>query len=300
MVDRLPEANVGVATGDGLIVLDLDSEGAIVEAQRRGLPSTVEVRTSKGRHLYFRGEGDCRTGFLPGVDIRGQGGYVVAPPSVHASGEVYEWIHSFTDTELAPAPGWILESTALESQKPATSPISRGALEEGTRNDGLYRFGCAMRQTGLDEFAIEGALIGINANRCDPPLEDDEVTRIAQSAAKSKPGGRYTPLPDDDKALLALKLGPHANSVYLALRTFANGEGQCFPSLKTIADRAGVGRSKTSTCLATLVDVGLIYIENRGLGNSNLYTLFPVARRTDAMHSERAPVEAPVRHGASR
>ncbi len=117
--------NVGIVTGrvSGLIVLDLDNADAIAEAQRRGLPETVTAKTGKGRHVYFRHTGEQvpnRAGLFPGADLRGDGGYVVAPGSVHSSGAVYKWIAAPPATHLADPPAWLLD--ALEPQRPDQAP----------------------------------------------------------------------------------------------------------------------------------------------------------------------------------
>ena len=111
--DTEPTANVGIATGadSGLIVLDLDSDQAVDEATRRGLPPTPVVRTAKGLHLYFRHPGGRiknRANVAAGMDIRADGGYVVAPPSVHPTGTVYEWEVSPDQAKLADLPDWLL------------------------------------------------------------------------------------------------------------------------------------------------------------------------------------------------
>lgn len=92
-----PAANIGVVTGavSGLIVLDIDGEAGEASLARCGpLPLTPMVRTGKGRHIYFAHPGAVIRNFarkLPGLDLRGDGGYVVAPPSLHASGARYTW-----------------------------------------------------------------------------------------------------------------------------------------------------------------------------------------------------------------
>ncbi len=96
-------ANVGIATGreSGLMVLDIDDKyggtQSMIELQRTlgPIPRTLKVRTGGGWHLYFRHPGGrvkTTTGCLAnGIDLRGDGGQVVAPPSRHASGIRYEW-----------------------------------------------------------------------------------------------------------------------------------------------------------------------------------------------------------------
>ena len=119
-----PALNIGIATGQssGVFVLDLDSAEAGAEAASRGLPLTLAVATPRGRHLYFRHPGGAvrnRAGIFPGADIRGDGGYVVAPgshfvPSVaeREAGKL-EGFYAFETppdaTAIADAPEWLLD-----------------------------------------------------------------------------------------------------------------------------------------------------------------------------------------------
>ena len=101
---RWPDANVGIVTGEisNLIVLDIDPKhggDATLDRLERGfrpLSSTVEAVTGGGgRHLYFAHPGGLtrnRAGLAQGIDLRGDGGYVVAPPSIPPSGRPYEWV----------------------------------------------------------------------------------------------------------------------------------------------------------------------------------------------------------------
>src|SRR5207253_9672726 len=132
---RWPDANVGVVTGavSGLVVVDLDSLEAVQEFLRRwgNQPlSTPVVRTGRGVQVYFRHPGASvpnRAGLLPDTDIRGDGGFVVAPGSVHESGHVYRFLVSpadaavFNDGDpLLPMPDWLLD--LLNAPEPATTP----------------------------------------------------------------------------------------------------------------------------------------------------------------------------------
>jgi hypothetical protein len=110
-----PDANVGIACGPaGLLVLDVDPRHgggeAILELQRRyaPLPETLWSRTGGGGwQAFFRavGFGNSASRLGPGIDTRGQGGYVVVPPSLHPSGEPYAWWNP--EIPIAPLPGWI-------------------------------------------------------------------------------------------------------------------------------------------------------------------------------------------------
>lgn len=126
---RWPDANLSVVTGriSGLVVLDVDprhggdrSLGRL-EKQHGQLPETVSSRTGGGgRHYFFRHPGKAvrnRVGFEPGMDIRGDGGSIVLPPSVHPSGKRYRWSKSRGPDEhaLADIPDWLLALVLDES-----------------------------------------------------------------------------------------------------------------------------------------------------------------------------------------
>lgn len=136
---------VGIATGpqpngQNLVVIDLDehdpakSGRATIELLRRrygDLPSTVEAATgSGGVHLYFlappdlevRNDAGSRLG--PGIDIRGTGGQVLAPPTVHPNGTPYRWTVSPLEHEVAPMPGWMIELIANPQAQQPTTPLS--------------------------------------------------------------------------------------------------------------------------------------------------------------------------------
>jgi len=100
---RWPSANVCIVTGkdSGVVVIDVDprhgGEESLKELQSSGsnFDGSPSLRTGGGgSHFYFQHPGGRvpnRAGVLPGIDVRGDGGFVVAPPSMHASGEVYSW-----------------------------------------------------------------------------------------------------------------------------------------------------------------------------------------------------------------
>jgi hypothetical protein len=128
------EANIGVNCGkSGLLVVDLDGEDAVrawadLAARPGGHPRTLVARTGKGFHGYFTGEGPSSAGRIgPKIDTRGRGGYVIAPPSVHGSGAVYEWIEATLDP--VPVPEWLTE--ALDRGLPDSSAGERRRLPDG-------------------------------------------------------------------------------------------------------------------------------------------------------------------------
>jgi putative DNA primase/helicase len=135
---RYPDSNIGVATGGsiGLVVLDIDGpEGeaslAALEAEHGSLPPTAKPETGKGWHLWYYCAADdppvpSRVGLRPGLDIRGEGGYVVAPPSRHVSGKIYTWM----DTRpLARLPPCLVELGARRASRPAEG-APQGTLDQ--------------------------------------------------------------------------------------------------------------------------------------------------------------------------
>jgi putative DNA primase/helicase len=209
---RWPNANIGIRTGSvsGFVVLDVDPRHGGAEALRRlerahgALPDTIEALTGGGgRHVLLAHPGGVlirnAAGKLgEGLDVRGDGGYIVAPPGKHASGGRYEWELSGHPDEvpLAPIPGWITRllgvAPGVERTNGKAPPGDDGGpIPEGQRNPTLTSMAGSMRRYGADPEAIYEALSKVNATRCVPPLGDEEVRSIAQSV------GRYAPAPPD-------------------------------------------------------------------------------------------------------
>lgn len=183
-----PTANIGIATGGGLVVIDVD--GPTGEAGLAGigpLPATLEAATSRGRHLYFSSSVDVRNSasrVAAKVDVRGTGGYVVAPPSLHMSGVRYAWR---TAVPIAPLPDWLAARAGAAARRAARREV---AIIEGGRNDALTRLAGRLRAQGLGEAAVLQLLLAENAERCRPPLDEAEVAKVAGSAASWGEGER--------------------------------------------------------------------------------------------------------------
>lgn len=194
--------NVGIATGhvSGIWVLDIDvkdgakgAESLAALIKEHGpLPETVTAATwSGGAHYFFRMPAEplgCRTNIRPGIDVRADGGYVVAPPST-INGKAYKWVKAPGDVEIAKAPAWLL--AMIERPRPTLEASEAGDITAGGRNDEMARRAGAMRAAGLDASDIYAALAKINALRCKPPLPDHEIQQISRSIS------RYAPAVDD-------------------------------------------------------------------------------------------------------
>lgn len=218
-----PAANIGIVTGaaSDLFVLDVDGpEGAAaldaLERAHGRLPVTVTAKTGRGgRHFYFRHPG----GRVPKstselgrcLDVPGDGGQVVAPPSVSEHGP-YTWLIGPDKVPLADAPEWLVAlargngppSQAKRSQDATSAPDSTGpraisstsgtpaldaldGIPEGRRNVTLFRAGCSDRGHGADDDAIRRGLFAAAA-RCSPPLPSSEVPGIVASVTRFLPG----------------------------------------------------------------------------------------------------------------
>ena len=95
LIDKKPHANFGIITGSGLVVIDVDAKSGgleTLESIKELLPLTLTIKTGGGGyHFYYKTDQHIsnRTNMLKGIDIRGDGGFVVAPTSKHKSGEYY-------------------------------------------------------------------------------------------------------------------------------------------------------------------------------------------------------------------
>lgn len=198
--ERWPDANVGIATGGGLVVIDVDprhgGDDTLVDLVRAlgALPDTVEALTGGGgRHIYLTSETAVRNSASllgPGIDVRGEGGYVVAAPSAHESGRAYAWEASSRPeaVDVATVPDAWRDAMV---RKPKLRALDGGAGEpigEGKRNETLHRRACSMRSFGDDERTILAQLLSLNELRCTPPLDPAEVKKIVHSACKHDAG----------------------------------------------------------------------------------------------------------------
>lgn len=192
-----PNANIGIACGkrSGIVVLDVDAAHGGYESIQNlieiygNLPTTPIAKTGGGgEHIFFKYPGveirNSTSKLGQGLDVRGDGGYVVAAPSIHPNGSAYEWIIGL-DIPLADMPGWIIE---LLSVKEAPVPVvTNGLIANGSRNDTLTRKAGAMRRANFNEDEIYQALILYNRRNCLPPLSDGEVLQIAKSIQRYEP-----------------------------------------------------------------------------------------------------------------
>jgi hypothetical protein len=195
-----PTCNIGLATGAGLIVLDLDVAGGLTwwMRQRALLPATATARTgSGGLHLFYQVPTDrvVRNSvgrIARGVDVRGEGGYIVAPPSIHPSGRPYCWLPGRSPWEYpcASLPAALL-ARLIMPLKGGTAPATSSQIPVGTRNNTLTSLAGTMRRRNMSPAAITAALLVENATRCVPPLPLAEVHRIVTSVSRYLPASAH-------------------------------------------------------------------------------------------------------------
>lgn len=188
--------NIGWSTGskNGFWVLDLDPKHGGLEtyqhllAQYGSFGATWQVRTqSGGTHFYYKWDPKFpignRANVLPGMDVRGQGGYVLAPPSkVEGS---YEWVRSPSQADLLPPPEWLWTVLNKSSSQRDDADFSRYAngIEDGQRNESFTKIIGTLLGRGVDMHLAWALITSYNLTHCQPPLEEDELLKTFRSIA---------------------------------------------------------------------------------------------------------------------
>lgn len=199
-----PNCNIGIATGNSLMVIDLDvddeqgEDGVATlrawEREHGELPETCSVVTGRGGlHLYYIVDEPvgCSVNKDAGVDIRGDGGYVVAPPSVHPdTGRTYEWEMPPDEHPPERADDNVMAFVRAYSKRERagvkfTLPKTIG---KGERNNVLFKAASSLWARGEDEEVILSYLESINKIRCNPPMAESEIVGIVKSVTE-----RYEP-----------------------------------------------------------------------------------------------------------
>lgn len=204
-----PSYNIGMACGQvsgGIIVIDLDCHSDEAnglhflhdwEVEHGKLPETwTQITGSGGKQLFYRAGQDIRNSANGeiGVDVRGNGGYVVLPPSLHPCGDCYEWSISPDDMDVADADdkvydfiravsktkkrvdGWNAEKTGIPSE-----------IKEN-RNETLFSLGRSFLSRGSGHDEVATLIRSLNATICRPPLPADEVEKLIGSINSKEPG----------------------------------------------------------------------------------------------------------------
>jgi hypothetical protein len=208
-----PAANLGVGT-DRLVVLDADQrhggdETLAALEREHGFPPTWRVLTGGGgEHVIFKSpdavtircsQAETNPLLGAGIDVRAQGGYIVAPPSRHISGRVYAWSvdHHPRDVALAALPEWLLERLHAERPGDGTAgrpdePVANSTEHWRAVTGGIreYRDAAAASVIGhllrrfVDPHLAAGLLDAWNQQYCVPPLDEPELRKIINRVAQ--------------------------------------------------------------------------------------------------------------------
>ena len=201
-----PNANIGLATGSvsqNVFVIDLDIDEdrgidgyhSLEDWQREhgDFPETWTAITGRGGyHLYYRGNGRIknRAGIIDGVDIRGNGGYVVAPPSIHKNGNRYEWEYSPDEFEIAKADNNVEYFLNHDDHRQSASFTMPNIVSAGQRNQMLFRFACMMQAKGAsDQSWFNDSLDSLDSDKAVQSLTGSWIIELAELKSLARTAG---------------------------------------------------------------------------------------------------------------
>ena len=193
--DKHPDSNIGIATGrlsGGLVVIDLDIDenkgvngyDSLKAWQRENgeLQETWQSITGRGGyHLLYMSASTHknRVGLYEGIDIRGDGGYIVAPPSIHPNGRKYEWEQGPDEIAIAQADRRVADllngTVSKKQEKQDFPPMEK--IPEGCRTDAMVRLVGRLKGDGLADESIRAAVRSENEKLCVPPLTERELEK---------------------------------------------------------------------------------------------------------------------------
>lgn len=205
-----PEAGVAIVTGaiSGLSVVDIDTaEGEALLKEKIGeVKCPTALTPGGGKHLYFQDFGASnKTGFIPGVDFRGEGGYIIAPPSPGPNGsdKMYAWVKGCRITEVLPPPPpptllsiknntytysycERVDSTEQQIVTPKSQIVTSShlTLDEPGRDNTLFHIGWGLRKGGMPEPEVEEIMGLIGSKLCSPAFPMKEIMEKVKSAFK--------------------------------------------------------------------------------------------------------------------
>lgn len=277
---RHPDANIGIATGaaSGVVAVDVDGpEGEASLAALGPMPQCPTSSTGKGRHMYFayaEGVGSSAGKLGEKLDVRGDGGYIVAPPSTHPSGARYAWqpgchpLH-ITLPALPNAVVTRLSAPTTESVGGTTARaaalIPSGPIPEGERNASLAAYAGRFLAHGLNELETLDVIRSINLTKCTTPLPPDEVDGIVRSISSTHRRNKYqrNGAPDAD-GLREIVWRVLADVQSEAVRYYWRGRLPV-AKLAVIQGDPGAGKSTVTMYMASRLSTGLpLYGEKTG------------------------------------
>ncbi|MBM4222890.1 MAG: DUF3987 domain-containing protein, partial [Gammaproteobacteria bacterium] len=188
--NKWPKANIGIITGklSGKIVIDIDPKnGGLTSLEHleeiySDIPGAKVKTGGNGFHFYLEHPITKmiknKVNIMPGIDIRGDGGYIVAPPSTHYTGGVYEWLSPISNSVNIPEWFFNLYDQNHSIEKNTSKKLT---IESGGRNNFLTSVAGSLKKHGLDRDAIQKSLDFLNQEFCIPRLNITELLSITKS-----------------------------------------------------------------------------------------------------------------------
>ena len=201
-------ANLGIATGNGLIVLDVDPrnggtkslEKLINQHGNAWLETATVITGGGGKHYYFSHNSEVRScKSAKGLDLQADGYYVIAPPSTHPSGNCYKWDEGKQPDicQLLSLPEFLLPTKSNNPEQPheffgmEDIVVRLKGTVKGQRNNNIFRYACSLRAKGIT-YEEAKYLVDEIAASCEPPLDEAETLKCLNSAWTYLPNFKCT------------------------------------------------------------------------------------------------------------
>lgn len=318
-----PNANVGVVTGkkSNVFVVDIDPKNggqesieALFAKHGRFESTWTAVTGSGGTHYFFRYpamEIGTKAGILPGIDIRGNGGQVVAAPSIHPDTRrryIWDGLREPWDDPkgLAEAPTWLLE---MLTPRPRLVPVTVSIrIPHGVQHRTLVSLAGQMRRMGLSAEEIYPSLMAVNERRCEQPGPAENIRQIAESMTKYQPGEKnlyrtanemWRIVADHDQRAAQLKAGLLPIDGLSLIRSNLPPvreliDGILYNGLTLIAGPPKAGKSYLTLCMAISVASGGRFLGKKAVsapGRVGYFALEESKRRTAGRLHQLTPDE---------
>ncbi len=273
-----PDANIGLATGtkSEVFVVDVDSKNngdvslATLFDEYGRFPITARQRTGNGEHYLFKCHSPItnRTNApMKGIDIRGDGGYIVASPSIHPNGNRYSW--EVEPKNIADAPSWLIE---LLNKSKNERVNTKGEIPIGSRNDSLFKIGCSLRSKGIKALEIGAELFRINEYQCELPLTDIEVNKIIGNVNQYLNSEKLPLFQYRDYIRSDLPKDPHLRHILHCISFYMDVDGKpAYPTQEKIAMDTGLTRATVIAKLKIAEQNGYILRKKNKLRDSGRF-----------------------------
>lgn len=249
--------NIGIVCGrssGNIFVVDLDDE-SLYEDYPEEIKNTFTVKTGKGYHLYYRFHGfpppnkklDDKRGRH--IDIKSQGGYVLAPTSIHPNGSIYTAINELPIREMSISKlKEYLENLGFNVETKSIEEIEQG-VSEGGRNDQTFKYAChCIRDLGLYGQALRLKIEELNQKH-KPPLEEAELDTIISQAEKAERRNMVKHIEDARTVVEKLKGAPIKLTMQEITPSFENKPIEFDCMITAVGERMTYTVSATCECV---------------------------------------------------